>query len=676
LGASMFKKILIANRGEIACRVIKTARAMGIETVAVYSDADRDALHVEMADEAVAIGPAPASESYLVIDNIVAAAKETGAEAIHPGYGFLSENPDFARALAKAKITFIGPNLKAIEVMGDKIASKKFAAKAKVNTVPGHPGLIKDAKEAVKVAEAVGYPVMIKASAGGGGKGMRIAHSKKEVEEGFASSKSEAKSSFGDDRVFIEKFIEQPRHIEIQVLADRHGNVIHLNERECSIQRRNQKVIEEAPSPFLDEKTRAAMGSQAVALAKAVDYESAGTVEFIVDKDRNFYFLEMNTRLQVEHPVTELITGIDLVEQMIRVAADEKLALKQKDIALQGWAVESRIYAEDPYRNFLPSIGRITEYRPPEEGTVNGLTIRKDTGVYEGGEISIYYDPMIAKLITHAPTRDGAIDHMARALDAFHIGGIQHNIPFLSAIMAHPRWRAGDLATGFIAEEYPDGFAPMVPEGEARDTLCVVAAAIDHLGNLRRRQIDQQMGGPVVRFAPERFVKLGSEVVAMRVAGAMGHDFEITLLDDKGAERGQFTVQSDWWLGDPVWRGRLNGVEVAAQAVPLPNGYALTHRGVQADAYVYTRREAELAALMPEKEAPDTSAMLLCPMPGLVVAINVEEGQAVKAGEALCVVEAMKMENILRAERDCTVAKIVAAPGDSLAVDAVIMEFE
>ena len=672
----MFKKILIANRGEIACRVIKTARAMGIATVAVYSEADRDALHVEMADEAVPIGPPAAAKSYLAIDKIVKAARKTGAEAIHPGYGFLSENAAFATALAEAGIAFIGPNIKAIEVMGDKIESKRFAAKAKVNTVPGYLGVITDADEAVKIAEEIGYPVMIKASAGGGGKGMRIARSRDEVAEGFASSMSEAKSSFGDDRVFIEKFVEQPRHIEIQVLADKHGKAIYLGERECSIQRRNQKVIEEAPSSFLDEKTRAAMGRQAVALAKAVDYESAGTVEFIVDQKKNFYFLEMNTRLQVEHPVTELITGIDLVEQMIRVAAGEKLALTQKGVKLKGWAIESRIYAEDPFRGFLPSTGRLVRYRPPEEETARGLTVRNDTGVYEGGEISIHYDPMIAKLVTHGATRNAAIDHMARALDAFYIDGIQHNIPFLTAIMQHPRWRKGALTTGFIDEEYPDGFAPRAPEGDEKDVLSVVAAAIDHLSNQRRRRIDQQMHGLTVRFAESRVVNLGQESQPVRVEGGLDDAIEVTLLTAKGKKRKRFTVESEWWFGDPVWFGRLNGVEVAVQVRPIANGYDLAYRGIHAPAHVYTTREAELAALMPVKEAPDTSKQLLCPMPGLVVSIHVAEGQEVKAGEALCVVEAMKMENILRAERDGVVAGVLAKPGDSLAVDAVIMEFE
>src|SRR5438477_2212780 len=485
----MFKRILIANRGEIACRIIKSARRMGIETVAVYSEADRDALHVEMADEAVLIGPPAAAESYLLIDKIVDACRKTGAQAVHPGYGFLSEREAFPRALAKAGIVFIGPNPDAIAAMGDKIESKKAAAKASVSTVPGFLGVIEDAKHAVKIADAIGYPVMIKASAGGGGKGMRIAFSTAEVAEGFGLAKAEAKASFGDDRVFVEKFIVDPRHIEIQVLGDKHGNVIHLGERECSIQRRNQKVIEEAPSPLLDETTRRKMGEQAVALAKSVKYDSAGTVEFVAGQDKSFYFLEMNTRLQVEHPVTELVTGIDLVEQMIRVAAGEKLALAQKDISLSGWAVESRVYAEDPFRNFLPSTGRLTIYRPPEEKAANGITVRNDTGVYEGGEISIWYDPMIAKLVTHGKTRQAAIDAQADALDAFAIDGIRHNIPFLAALMAHPRWRAGKLSTGFIAEEFLDGFRNPAPEGDSARILAVVAVAIDHKLGSRKRQI-------------------------------------------------------------------------------------------------------------------------------------------------------------------------------------------
>src|SRR3984957_11149685 len=489
----MFKRILIANRGEIACRIIKTARRMGIATVAVYSEADRDALHVEMADEAIPIGPPPAAQTYLVIDKIVAACKESGAEAVHPGYGFLSERAAFAEALAKAGIVFIGPNPAAIAAMGDKIESKKAAARAKVSTVPGHLGVIADEKEAVKIADEIGYPVMIKASAGGGGKGMRIAHRKAEVAENFTRARSEAKSSFGDDRVFIEKFITDPRHVEIQVLGDKHGNVIYLGERECSIQRRNQKVIEEAPSPLLDTATRAKMGEQAGALAKAVGYDSAGTVEFVAAQDRSFYFLEMNTRLQVEHPVTELVTGIDLVEQMIRVAAGEKLKSKQSDIKLNGWAVESRIYAEDPYRNFAPSIGRLVRYRPPAEGEHAGVTVRNDTGVAEGGEISLYYDPMIAKLVTHAKPRLEAIDAQADALDAFTIEGIRHNIPFLAAIMQHPRWRSGKLSTAFIAEEFPKGFERIAPTGAVARTIAGVAAAIDHAMGERKRRISGQL---------------------------------------------------------------------------------------------------------------------------------------------------------------------------------------
>jgi propionyl-CoA carboxylase alpha chain len=670
----MFKKILIANRGEIACRVIKTAQKMGIKTVAVYSEADARALHVEMADEAVLIGPAAASESYLVGEKIIKACKQTGAEAVHPGYGFLSENSGFAKALNKAKIAFIGPNVGAIEVMGDKIESKKFAEKAKVSTVPGYPDVIKDAKEAVKIAGEVGYPVMIKASAGGGGKGMRVAWSEKDVAEGFESSMNEARSSFGDDRVFIEKFVTDPRHIEIQVLADKHGNTIYLGERECSIQRRNQKVIEEAPSAFLDAKTRKAMGEQAVALAAAVDYESAGTVEFIVDSDRNFYFLEMNTRLQVEHPVTELITGVDLVEQMIRVAAGEKLALKQNDIKLNGWAIESRIYAEDPLRGFLPSTGRLVRYQPPAEGTnEDGLTIRNDTGVYEGGEISVYYDPMIAKLCTHAPDRAQATAHMANALDAFTIDGIQHNIPFLSALMQHPRWLSGDITTGFIAEEYPDGFSGGDLSEAAQHTLAIVAAAMDHLMNARKRAISGQMGGPSVTFTEKRTVRLGEDIwLELTLAGGGSRAIEVTI-DGEDEPR---LVNSDWTPGSRVWMGSIDGQPIAVQIAPIVNGFHLSWRGMQVNTHVFTRREAELARLMPVKIPPDTSKYLLCPMPGLVVSIAVTAGEEVKAGQTLCVVEAMKMENILRAERDSTILELRANPGDILAVDDVIIEFE
>ena len=666
----MFKKILIANRGEIACRVIKTARKMGIKTVAVYSDADKDALHVEMADEAVHIGPPAAAESYLVIEKIIDACKKTGAEAVHPGYGFLSERAAFCQALSDNGIVFIGPNVRAIEAMGDKIESKKFANAAKVSTVPGFLGVIDDAAQAVKISDEIGYPVILKASAGGGGKGMRIAYSRDEVKEGFERSKSEAKSSFGDDRMFVEKFIVNPRHIEIQVLGDKHGNVIYLGEREGSIQRRNQKVIEEAPSPLLDEETRRKMGEQAVALAKAVNYDSAGTVEFVAGQDKSFFFLEMNTRLQVEHPVTELITGIDLVEQMIRVAAGEKLAIKQSDVKLKGWAVESRIYAEDPTRNFLPSTGRLVKYRPPAEGHADGVTVRNDTGVYEGGEISIYYDPMIAKLVTHAGDRLTAIDAQARALDAFYVDGIRHNIPFLSSLMQHDRWRKGALSTGFIAEEYPDGFSPLVAEGEKAHAMAAVAAAVDHVANERKRQISGQMRTQrPVEFLRDRVVHLGAQHFEITID--TGDDCIFVRFPGGHAHR----LESTWVPGEPVWNGTIDGEQIAVQVRPILNGYSIAHGGVYVDARVYTRAEGSLAALMPEKKGADTSKSLLCPMPGLVKAINVKEGQEVKAGEPLCMVEAMKMENVLRAERDVTVKKINAKEGDSLAVDAVIMEF-
>jgi propionyl-CoA carboxylase alpha chain len=668
----MFKKILIANRGEIACRVIMTARRMGIKTVAVYSDADRDALHVEMADEAVHIGPPPAAESYLLIERIIDACKQTGAEAVHPGYGFLSEREAFARALAAEGITFIGPNPHAIAAMGDKIESKKFANAAKVSTVPGFLGVIENAEHAVRISDEIGYPVMLKASAGGGGKGMRIAWSRDEVAEGFTRAQSEARSSFGDDRVFVEKFIVNPRHIEIQVLGDKHGNVIYLGERECSIQRRNQKVIEEAPSPLLDEATRRKMGEQAVALAKAVNYDSAGTVEFVAGQDKSFYFLEMNTRLQVEHPVTELITGVDLVEQMIRVAAGEKLAMKQSDVHLKGWAVESRIYAEDPTRNFLPSTGRLVTYRPPAEGHHDGVTLRNDTGVFEGGEISIYYDPMIAKLVTHAGDRLSAIEAQAKALDEFVIEGIRHNIPFLSSLMQHKRWREGALSTGFIAEEYPDGFAPLVAEGDTGHVMASIAAAVDHLMNERKRQISGQLQSQrLVNFERARTVMLGKVAYDIVVHDADGG---LLVRFEDGSNHAHH-LSSDWTPSELVWRGTVDDDAVACQVTPIPNGYELAHRGVRVAARVYTRREAELAGLMIEKKAADTSKTLLCPMPGLVKQVLVQAGQEVKAGEALCMVEAMKMENVLRAERDVTVTKILAKEGDSLAVDAVIMEF-
>ena len=670
----MFKKILIANRGEIACRVIKTARKMGIKTVAVYSDADRDALHVEMADEAVHLGPPPAAQSYLLIDKIVEACKQTGAEAVHPGYGFLSEREAFPIALEKAGIVFIGPNARAIAAMGDKIESKKAAAAAKVSTVPGYMGEIADEKHAVKIAEEIGYPVMMKASAGGGGKGMRIAYNRKEVEEGFPLARSEAKASFGDDRMFIEKFIVDPRHIEIQLIGDKHGNVVYLGERECSIQRRNQKVIEEAPSPLLDEKTRKAMGEQAVALAKAVGYDSAGTVEFVAGQDRSFFFLEMNTRLQVEHPVTELITGVDLVEMMIRSAAGEKLPFKQSDVKLNGWAIESRVYAEDPFRNFLPSIGRLVKYRPPEEGSSEGITVRNDTGVEEGGEISMYYDPMIAKLVTHGPTRIAAIDAQGDALDAFYIDGIQHNVPFVSALMHHPRWREGRLSTGFIKEEYPEGFSSRKAEGDERDVLVAVAASLDHLHNARRRKISDQMATEVC-FAKRRVVDIAGERQSIEVSGTDGTSLNVSTIGPDGKEQRSVAVSSKWVAGEPVWRGLVGGKPVSVQVRPILNGATLSYRGIQTPVYVYTEREAELAALMPVKAPADMSKFLLCPMPGLVKAINTSEGQEVKAGDALAVVEAMKMENILRAERDGTVKKVNAKAGDSLAVDAIILEF-
>ena len=670
----MFKRILIANRGEIACRVIKTARRMGIATVAVYSEADRDALHVEMADDAVAIGPPAAAESYLVIEKIVEACRKTGAEAVHPGYGFLSEREAFPKALQAAGIVFIGPNPGAIAAMGDKIESKKAAAKANVSTVPGYLGVIEDDKHAVKIADEIGYPVMIKASAGGGGKGMRVAHSKNEVAEGFNLAKAEAKASFGDDRVFIEKFIVDPRHIEIQVLGDKHGNVIYLGERECSIQRRNQKVIEEAPSPLLDEATRRKMGEQAVALAKAVNYDSAGTVEFVAGQDKSFFFLEMNTRLQVEHPVTEMITGVDLVEQMLRVAAGEKLKLAQKDVVLTGWAVESRVYAEDPFRNFLPSIGRLVKYRPPEESSVDGVTVRNDTGVEEGGEISIHYDPMIAKLVTHAPSRAAAIMAQANALDAFYIDGIRHNIPCLSALMHHPRWLEGNLSTGFIAEEFPKGFEAKLPEGEVARRIAAVAAAVDHIHGERKRQISGQMNGRLVSRERRRAVWLGRSEIALDVARD-GDDVAVRFLAADGEPGKSHRLVSEWKPGHPVWHGSIDGVAMAMQVRAALNGFRIAYRGFDVPVQVFTEAEAAAAQLMPVNLQADTGKKLLCPMPGLVISIAVNEGQEVKAGETLAVVEAMKMQNVLRAERDGVVKKIHASAGATLAVDAMILEF-
>ena len=667
----MFKKILIANRGEIACRVIKTAQKLGIATVAVYSDADRDALHVKMADEAVHIGPPPSSQSYIVIGKILEAVRQTGADAVHPGYGFLSENANFAEALRAEGAAFIGPPPVAIEAMGDKITSKKIAAGAGVSTVPGHMGLIADADEAVRISASIGYPVMIKASAGGGGKGMRIAWNDAEAREGFQSSKNEAKSSFGDDRIFIEKFVTQPRHIEIQVLGDQHGNLIYLGERECSIQRRNQKVIEEAPSPFLDAATRKAMGEQAVALSKAVGYFSVGTVEFIVDQDKKFYFLEMNTRLQVEHPVTELITGIDLVEEMIRVAAGEKLRITQDEVKLDGWAVESRLYAEDPYRDFLPSIGRLTRYRPPVEGTrADGTVVRNDTGVFEGGEISMYYDPMIAKLCTWAPDRTAAIKAMGRALDDFEVEGIGHNLPFLSAVMDHPRFRDGRLTTAFIAEEYPDGFSGVSPsEADAR-TLAAVAALI----NLRI----QERAGRISGTLANHLRKVGTDWV-VTLGG-----FTFSLRCEEGAENVlvdfhdgfSLAASSDWLPGCQHAAFVVAGSPLGIKTAPSGTGWRLRWRGMDVVAHVRTPRVAELARLMPVKLPPDTSKMLLCPMPGVITAVVVKEGEQVEAGQALATVEAMKMENVLRAERRATVRRIATEAGASLAVDELIMEFE
>jgi propionyl-CoA carboxylase alpha chain len=668
-GVRMFRKILIANRGEIACRVIKTARKMGIATVAVYSDADRNALHVRMADEAVHIGPAPANQSYIVIDKIMDAIRQTGAEAVHPGYGFLSENMKFAEALAAEGVAFIGPPASAIEAMGDKITSKKLAAEANVSTVPGYMGLISDAEDAVKISNEVGYPVMIKASAGGGGKGMRIAWNDEEAREGFQSSKNEAASSFGDDRIFIEKFVTQPRHIEIQVLADQHGNTVYLHERECSIQRRNQKVIEEAPSPFLDEDTRRAMGEQACALAAAVGYTSAGTVEFIVDGDRNFYFLEMNTRLQVEHPVTELITGVDLVEQMIRVAAGEKLPFAQSDLKINGWAMESRLYAEDPYRNFLPSIGRLTRYRPPAEVVEAARAVRNDTGVYEGGEISMYYDPMIAKLCTWAPTRAKAIEEMRLALDEFELEGIGHNLPFLSAVMDHPRFVSGEITTAFIAEEYPDGFEGAALTDDLLHRVAAGACAMNRVAEIRRARVSGRMDNH------ERVV--GTEWVI----NIDGHSLQASIAADReGATvllAGQeFRITSDWKPGQPLARLMINGTPLVMKVGKLPGGFRLRLRGADLKVHVFSERQAELARLMPEKVPADTSKLLLCPMPGMVVSISVEEGDEVYEGQALATIEAMKMENILRAERKGKVAKVNAVAGASLAVDEVIMEFE
>ncbi|MGN7807085.1 acetyl-CoA carboxylase biotin carboxylase subunit [Hyphomicrobiales bacterium] len=667
----MFKKILIANRGEIACRVIKTAKKLGIATVAVYSDADREAMHVRMADEAVHIGPSPSAQSYIVIDKIIDAIRKTGADAVHPGYGFLSENAAFAQALAKEGVAFIGPPVGAIQAMGDKITSKKLAAEAGVSTVPGHMGLIDDADEAVRIAASIGYPVMIKASAGGGGKGMRIAWNDQEAREGFQSSKNEAKNAFGDDRIFIEKFVTEPRHIEIQVLGDKHGNTLYLGERECSIQRRNQKVIEEAPSPFLDPETRKAMGEQAVALAKAVGYHSAGTVEFIVDAKRNFYFLEMNTRLQVEHPVTELITGLDLVEQMIRVASGEKLAFGQDDVKLNGWAIESRLYAEDPYRNFLPSIGRLTRYRPPVEGTRdNGTVTRNDTGVFEGGEISMFYDPMIAKLCTWAPDRQTAVEAMADALDQFEVEGIGHNLPFLAAVMQQQRFRDGRLTTAYIAEEFVDGFHGVAADERSLRKLAAVAVSVNQILQERASQISGTIGNHRRIIGHDWVVGLGDHDIAV-TAGSSADGSYVSFADGSTV-----TIAGDWTPGRTLATFNIDNEPLSVKVDLAGTALRLRWRGIDVVAHVRSPRVAELARLMPKKLPPDTSRMLLCPMPGVITSVTVKAGDTVEAGQALAVVEAMKMENILRAEKRAVVKRVAVAAGASLAVDELIMEFE
>ncbi|MFT3955863.1 MAG: acetyl-CoA carboxylase biotin carboxylase subunit [Piscinibacter sp.] len=676
----MFKKILIANRGEIACRVIKTARKMGIATVAVYSEADRDARHVEIADEAVFLGPAPSRESYLVADKIIAAAKQTGAQAIHPGYGFLSENEDFARRVEEEGIVFIGPKHYSIAAMGDKIASKKLANEAKVNTIPGYNDVIESPEAAVKIAKDIGYPVMIKASAGGGGKGLRVAFNDKEAFEGFSSCRNEAKNSFGDDRVFIEKFVEQPRHIEIQVLGDAHGNVVYLHERECSIQRRHQKVIEEAPSPFITDATRKAMGEQAVALAKAVKYQSAGTVEFVVGRDQSFYFLEMNTRLQVEHPVTECITGLDLVEQMIRVAAGEKLAFTQAQIPRRGWAMECRINAEDPFRNFLPSTGRLVKYQPPAQTMEASLPVpegggvRVDTGVYEGGEIPMYYDSMIAKLIVHGLDRDDAIGRMREALNAFVIRGISSNIPFQSALLAHPRFVSSDFNTGFIAEQYPKGFSADAVPHDSPDFLLALATAVKRLSLERASGLSGQLRGHEMAIREDFVVVAIAEdgtrqatPVRLRADGSRSH-----------VEIGDRTrvVSLHGSLRDVAMHGECDGEPFCAQVERSGLDYRISHNGRSVRTRVLSPRAAELYALMPFKAPPDLSKFLLSPMPGLLVDVAVQAGQKVLAGEKLAVIEAMKMENILVAQQDGVVAKVAAAKGESLAVDQIILEFQ
>jgi propionyl-CoA carboxylase alpha chain len=661
----VFKKILIANRGEVACRVMKTARRMGIATVAVYSTVDKDALHVSLADEAVCIGPAPSAESYLVIDSIVDACLQTGAEAVHPGYGFLSENAAFAERLQQAGITFIGPGTHALTSMGDKITSKRLAREAGVNTIPGYTEVIPNAQMAASVARDVGYPVMLKASAGGGGKGMRVARNDEECRDGFERATNEARASFGDGRVFLEKFIDEPRHIEIQVLGDHHGNVIYLGERECSLQRRHQKVIEESPSPFLDEATRRAMGGQAVALARAVNYSSAGTVEFIVDQARNFYFLEMNTRLQVEHPVTEFVTGLDLVELMIRIAAGEPLPITQEDLRLNGWAIEARVYAEDPFRNFLPSVGRLVRYLPPAASD----SVRVDTGVYEGGEVSIHYDPMIAKLITYGSDRDQAIGRMRDALNEFYIRGVSHNISFLGALINHPRFAAGQLSTNLIAQEYPDGFDAAYVVHDDPLLLVATCGAIHRRYRERAAQISGQLEGYEPKVEQDWVVVMGGRKYSITVQPADG-GYEVLHAGDT------YRVETAWQFGQPLFRGRINGDEVCVQVERRHLKYRLFHWGTQIDVRVLSARAAELLARMPEKAPPDTTKFLLSPMPGLLARIIVAAGEDVKAGQDLAVIEAMKMENVLRAEREAKVMKVLVGVGETLAVDQPILEFE
>ena len=665
----MFSKILIANRGEIAVRIIKTARRMGIKTVVVYSEADADSLAVEMADETVFIGPAPANQSYLVADKIIAACLETGAQAVHPGFGFLSEKAEFAQRCADEGIVFIGPNPHAIEAMGDKIASKKFAAAAGVSCVPGHIGEIDDTAHAVQISEEIGYPVMLKASAGGGGKGIRVAWNRGDVEEGFPAVRAEAKGAFGDDRIFIEKFIESPRHIEIQVLGDKHGHVVHLFERECSIQRRNQKVIEEAPSPLLDEKTRAAMGAQAVALAQAVGYDSAGTVEFVAGQDKSFFFLEMNTRLQVEHPVTELITGLDLVEQMIRVAYGERLAFEQQDLKINGWSIESRIYAEDPYRKFLPSIGRLVRYDPPVEGQEDGYVVRNDAGVREGDEISMFYDPMISKLATWAPTRAAAISGMGRVLEDFHIEGLGQNIPFLAAVMDQARFKSGELSTNYIVDEFPDGFHGVDPTPLQTDLMIAAATYIHRTLAARARRVGNGLSGPLTRT--EWVVTVGKSkwpVILSDLEG--GVTVELT-----EAQRTLRLSAVDWRPGKAQFRGELDGSAFTLEVEPAAEGFTIRHRAAKARVLVLTPLSAEMHERLPEKKKADTSRLIISPMPGLVVTMDVELGQTVREGEVVCVIEAMKMQNIIRAEREGVVKSVNAKSGDSVAADEVLVEF-